>query len=235
MTQDLTNAQNALADVQKQLTILDAQHLALSNDLGDQLAKARMGDKKAGTEAGKLSMKRGQLDTERDRLRLEEASLRARIETLEHEANQGRRTAALEDLERISREVTEMQDRLAEQIIAAAHTGKRLQELGQAWQKARREAGRLGGDVSAYPKAPAPAATLFQPGTIEHPERAVALWSRKYIDPSTPLPPRELTAYEQERLLARNAENEARQRQREATNENGGVMGALFRKYGGAA
>lgn len=232
---DLMNAKNALTDVQRQITMLDAEHLALSNDLGDALAKARMGDKKAGAEAGKLSMKRSQLDTERDRLRLEEASLLARVETLEQEANKGRRAAALADLERITCEVAEVQDRLAEQIIAAGQTGKRLQQLGKEWQKARAAAGTLGGDVTPYAKAPAPAATLFQPGTIEHPERAVALWSRKYIDPSTPLPPRELSGIEQERLYARKLEAEVRRREREAKDANGGVMGALFRKYGGAA
>src|SRR5690606_9766177 len=218
---DLMNAKNALTDVQQQITMLDAEHLALSNDLGDALAKARMGDKKAGAEAGKLSMKRSQLDTERDRLRLEEASLLARVETLEQEANKGRRAAALADLERITCEVAEVQDRLAEQIIAAAHTGKRLQELSQEWQKARREAGTSGGDVRAYRQAPAPAADLFRPDAIERPDRKVALWKRQYVDSALPIPTRHLTGYEQERLLARKRINEAKQREREANNENG--------------
>lgn len=167
----LEQAKQALADVQRQIGMLNVQHMALSNDLGDALSAARLGDKKAETTAGKLSMKRAGVDTERDRLRLEVSALTARIETMEAGEHERLRDAALASLARITAEAQQAQEDLAAPIIAAGETGQRLNHLGKAWARARAEAGRLGGDISAYPKAPAPAAALFQPRILTKPTR----------------------------------------------------------------
>lgn len=179
-----------LADVQRQIGLLNAQHVTLSNGLDDELWKAYMGDQKAQITASKISIKRAGVERERDRLRREVAALNARIETMaEGEHDQYRRHAP-RPLECIMVEAQRAQDELAAQIIAAGETGQRLNYLGQEWIRACADAARVGEDISGHLKSPAPAAPLFQPSILTNPADEVARWKRNYIDASTLNPSR---------------------------------------------
>ncbi len=195
----------ALADVMTEISGKEREHDRVSRLLGDAYARRQTGrDKNATAEIGKLTFQRTTIENDLRDLRLTEASLKAEIAQRQAGEQDRLRDAALADLDRIAAEVTHVQDELAEQIIAAGETGRRLDQLRQEWSRARAEAGRRGGDISAHPTAPAPAAALFQPGVLANPAREVAIWRNRYIVP-TPIAPRELTAREYEQRLEREA------------------------------
>ncbi len=202
---DGCDASLALADVMTQIAAKEQEHDRVSRQLGDAYARRRTGkDKDATAEIGKLTFQRTTIENDLRDLRLTEASLKADVAQHQAEEHDRRRDAALADLARITAEAKQAQEDLAAQIIAAGETGQRLNQLGRDWARARAEAGRLGGDISAYPKAPAPAAALFQPGVLGNPTREVAIWKNAYIAP-TAIPPRDLTARDHEQRLEREA------------------------------
>lgn len=155
-------------------------------------------------EIGKLTFQRTTIENDLRDLRLTEASLKAEAAQQQADEHDRLRDVALADLARIAADARQAQEDLAEQIITAGETGRRLDQLRRDWQRARAEAGRLGGDISPHPKAPAPAAALFQPDVLSNPAREVAIWKNSYITP-TAIPPRELTARDYEQRLEREA------------------------------
>lgn len=186
----IEQARETLADVQRQIGMLTMQHVTLSNDLDDEMWKARMGDQKAEIAVSKISIKLADVEQDRYRLRLEVAALNARIQTMAEGEYDQYRGHALRDLECIMVEAQRAQDELAAQIIAAGETGQRLNHLGQEWIRVCTEAGLLGGDIDSDLKGPAPVAPLFQPSILTNPAGEVARWKRSYIDVSIPIPPR---------------------------------------------
>jgi hypothetical protein len=195
----------ALADVVTQITGKEQEHERVSRELGDAYARRRTGKGKDTTaEIGRLIFQRTTIENDLRDLRLTEASLTAEAAQQEADEHDRRREAAVTDLARITADARQAQEDLAVQIIAAAETGQRLDQLGRDWARARAETGRFGGDITAYPKAPAPAAALFRPGVLTDPAREVAIWKNSYVAP-TAIPPRELTARDHELRLEREA------------------------------
>lgn len=193
----------ALAEVMTEITGKEREHERVSRLLGDAYARRQTGKGKDG-EIGKLTFQRTTIENDLRDLRLTEASLKAEAAQQQADEHDRRRDAALADLARITAEAKQAQEELAEQIVAAGETGQRLDQLRREWSRARAEAGRRGGDISRHPKAPAPAAALFQPGVLANPAREVAIWKNSYITP-TAIPPRELTARDYEQQLEREA------------------------------
>ncbi len=186
-------AERELAAITQQIQERESLHAETSEKLGDALARMRTGDKKAETEAGRLSLRRAGLDSELRDLTLTQSALRSTVELWRAGESQRTATLALAELESITSEAREVEEQFAAQMTAAVETAKRLDDLYQQWQRTRRGVAQ---DVSDL-QPPRAAGWLFNSETINRPEsigrwlepiRAVTHTAPRFVTENDPAP-----------------------------------------------
>lgn len=216
-------ATKALRDVETDLAQLEAKDISLEMKLGDARARARMGDKKAQAEAGKISMERAKLSSEIDSLRGERLALQQHLQELEEQGKQEHAEALQQRWQDIVAESRELEEQLAEHVIAAARTAQRLQDLSVEFDQMPKALAQVGVPAEAPGRPPAPAMSLLPARVISNPEAEVAWWRNKYIAP-TPVQ----KATPNPRIAAMNVEKEILAKAREEERRRNAEGGTRF-------
>lgn len=174
MTTKIETAKANLAKVRAELADIEAQYDETSRGLGSLLARFRSGEKKAGTEASKQSMKWVDLQKKRGELKLEEAALVEEIQQLEETARERAALEAIPVFEALDTEYREYERQFAELIQAAGEVGQKLRAMREPWCKAKQAANAAGAGITAQPtQYPS---TLVKSRVLDDPEGAVNRW-----------------------------------------------------------
>lgn len=180
LIENIEATRKALRDVESDLHAMQAEDLGLKMNLGDALARARMGEKKAQGEASRISMDRAKLSSEIDRLQGEHNALKQRLSDLEEQSHAEHSEALRNRWADIVAEAREMEQQFGEQIIAAAKAAQRLEQLERDYTQVQRAVIASGEAFASPGRPPAPTAGLLSPSVIKAPDASVNNWHHKY-------------------------------------------------------